>query len=122
TQIQTLLGYGAEQFRQIVLLPQGRFERFLTSNSSERLTILRELFDVSLFRSLTERLKEDAAKARRAVAQGFEIQGQRLRAEGFASSDELQSGIEERETEAAGLSADAAAKGQDHLTAQRSLS
>jgi len=121
-QIQTLLGYGAEQFRQIVLLPQGRFERFLTSNSSERLTILRELFDVTLFRSLTEKLKEDATKAMRAVSQGFEVHGQRLRAEGFASSDELQSGIEERETQATRLSADAAAKDQDHLAAQRTLS
>ena len=50
-----LLGYGAQQFRQIVLLPQGRFERFLVSNSKDRLEILRELFDVSLYRRLTEK-------------------------------------------------------------------
>lgn len=121
-QIQNLLGYGAEQFRQIVLLPQGRFERFLTSNSGERLAILRELFDVSLYRSLTERLKEEAAKARRAVVQGFEVHGQRLRAEGFASSDELQSGIEERQAEAARLSAEASEKNRAHLLAQQEMS
>lgn len=28
-QIEVLLGYGADQFRQIVLLPQGKFETFL---------------------------------------------------------------------------------------------
>jgi len=43
-----MLGYGSEQFRQIVLLPQGRFEKFLSAKTKERLEILRELFDVSL--------------------------------------------------------------------------
>lgn len=91
--IEELLGYGAQQFRQIVLLPQGRFERFLVSNSKERLEILRELFDVSLYRKLTEKLKADAADARREIEDGYRLNGQRLRAEGFASSDELSAGI-----------------------------
>lgn len=92
-QVRRLLGYGAEQFRQIVLLPQGRFEKFLTSDSSERLKILRELFDVTLYRSITERLKEKAIAAKRKVTEGYSVHGQRLQAEGFASSDELDIGI-----------------------------
>lgn len=91
--IEELLGYGAQQFRQIVLLPQGRFERFLISNSKDRLEILRELFDVSLYRRLTEKLKADAAEVRREIEDGYRLNGQRLWAEGFASSDELSAGI-----------------------------
>ena len=91
--IEELLGYGAQQFRQIVLLPQGRFERFLVSNSKDRLEILRELFDVSLYRRLTEKLKADAADIRREIEDGHRLNGQRLHAEGFASSEELSSGI-----------------------------
>lgn len=91
--IEELLGYGAQQFRQIVLLPQGRFERFLVSNSKDRLEILRELFDVSLYRRLTEKLKADAAEVRREIEDGYRLNGQRLQAEGFASSDELSAGI-----------------------------
>ncbi|AKM12243.1 AAA family ATPase [Croceicoccus naphthovorans] len=91
--IEELLGYGAQQFRQIVLLPQGRFERFLVSNSKDRLEILRELFDVSLYRRLTEKLKADAAEVRREIEDGYRLNGQRLHAEGFASSDELGAGI-----------------------------
>jgi exonuclease SbcC len=91
--IEELLGYGAQQFRQIVLLPQGRFERFLVSNSKDRLEILRELFDVSLYRTLTEKLKADATEVRREIEDGYRLNGQRLRAEGFASSDELSAGI-----------------------------
>lgn len=91
--VEELLGYGAQQFRQIVLLPQGRFERFLVSNSKDRLEILRELFDVSLYRRLTEKLKVDAADIRREIEDGYRLNGQRLAAEGFASSDELSAGI-----------------------------
>ncbi len=91
--VEDLLGYGAQQFRQIVLLPQGRFERFLVSNSKDRLEILRELFDVSLYRKLTEKLKVEAADVRRQIEDGYRLNGQRLAAEGFASSDELSAGI-----------------------------
>lgn len=91
--VEDLLGYGAQQFRQIVLLPQGRFERFLVSNSKDRLEILRELFDVSLYRKLTEKLKGDAADIRREIEDGYRLNGQRLTAEGFVSSDELSAGI-----------------------------
>lgn len=91
--VEELLGYGAQQFRQIVLLPQGRFERFLVSNSKDRLEILRELFDVSLYRKITEKLKADAAEIRREIEDGYRLNGQRLLAEGFASSDELGTGI-----------------------------
>ncbi|MEQ9208742.1 MAG: SMC family ATPase, partial [Pseudomonadales bacterium] len=55
-----ILGYGADQFRQIVLLPQGQFEKFLTSETSDRLAILRDLFDVEIYRKLTEKLTEEA--------------------------------------------------------------
>lgn len=91
--VEGLLGYGAQQFRQIVLLPQGRFERFLVSKSNDRLEILRELFDVSLYRRLTDKLKTDSADIRSAIADGYRLNVQRLSAEGFASSDELREGI-----------------------------
>jgi exonuclease SbcC len=77
--VEELLGYGAQQFRQIVLLPQGPLrKRFLVSNSKDRLEILRELFDVSLYRKLTEKLKADAADVRREIEDGYRLNGQRL--------------------------------------------
>lgn len=91
--VQTLLGYGVTQFRQIVLLPQGRFERFLLSSSSDRLKILRELFDVSVYRRLADKLKEDAVAVRQEIADGYRLNNSRLQTEGFASSDELTDGI-----------------------------
>jgi DNA repair protein SbcC/Rad50 len=54
------LGYGVDQFRKIVLLPQGQFEAFLSANTGDRVEILRDLFDVSIYRSLALNLKEEA--------------------------------------------------------------
>lgn len=40
-----LIGLTKEQFRQVVLLPQGQFERFLTASSTEKENILKKIFE-----------------------------------------------------------------------------
>ena len=95
--IEKLLGYGAAQFRQIVLLPQGRFEAFLSADTKERLDILRDLFDVSLYRRLTERLKADADAAEKKVAAARAACIARLSAENFSTMDALAEGIADAE-------------------------
>lgn len=107
--VETLLGYGPEQFRQIVLLPQGRFEKFLLADSKDRLDILRDLFDVSLYRGLTVRMKEAAATARRDVEDSRRAHVAVLAREGFASSDELVTGLETARAHSEALGAGAAA-------------
>ncbi len=93
TAISELLGYGPDQFRQIVLLPQGRFEAFLAAKTKERLAILRDLFDVSIFRSLASKLKDDADSSERQVRLEREVCTQRLAAEGFESQELLAHGV-----------------------------
>ncbi len=96
--IAEMLGYGADQFRQIVLLPQGRFETFLAAKTKDRLEILRDLFDVSLYRDLAARLKADAANAENHVRGERDVCARRLTAEGFESTDALAAGIVEANT------------------------
>lgn len=93
--IEKILGYGAAQFRQIVLLPQGRFETFLASKTPDRLSILRELFDVALYRELTVRLKAGAEAAEREVSQEREHCVRRLKGEGFESTEAMTIAIAE---------------------------
>lgn len=95
--IHRLLGYGPAQFRQIVLLPQGRFEAFLSADTKERLEILRDLFDVSIYRRLTERLKADADDAEKKVAAARAVCSGRLSAMGFETMDALAEGIADAE-------------------------
>jgi exonuclease SbcC len=44
-QAEDILGFRAEQFRQVVMLPQGRFQQFLEADSGQREQILRALSD-----------------------------------------------------------------------------
>jgi len=98
--VRELLGYGAEQFRQIVLLPQGRFEKFLLANSDERVAILRDLFDVSLYRDLTKRMRERSVAAKKEFEDGHRVIAQRLSENDFVSTDDLTTGIERAIAEA----------------------
>ncbi|NJR77502.1 AAA family ATPase [Sphingomonas corticis] len=123
--VKELLGYGVEQFRQIVLLPQGRFERFLIADSNQRVEILRELFDVSIYRRIAVRMKEDAAAAKRDFDDGHRLVAQRLADAGFASTDDLAAGItaaaetaQARHDEATAAEGVARTAEQAHLTAE----
>ena len=95
--ISDMLGYGPEQFRQIVLLPQGRFEIFLSAKTKDRLEILRDLFDVSVYRSLAARLEMEAKAAESRVREERKVCAGRLEAEGFESTDALTAGITDAE-------------------------
>lgn len=98
-QVEELLGYGADQFRQIVLLPQGKFETFLAAKTDDRVKILRDLFDVTIYRDLAARLKEEASEAERALREQRSLYLARLVERGFESVDALELGIAAAEFE-----------------------
>lgn len=57
-----IIGFKAEQFRQIVLLPQGEFRRFLIAESKDRKAILETIFKTELYRRLEGSLAERSKK------------------------------------------------------------
>ena len=59
---EALIGLTKEQFRQVVLLPQGQFERFLTASSTEKEEILEKIFDAQRWDSYAQRFYDGAAK------------------------------------------------------------
>ncbi|MFN9893495.1 MAG: AAA family ATPase [Acidobacteriota bacterium] len=56
--VAELLGFKGDQFRQVVLLPQGQFQRFLMASGAERENILAVLFQTHLYRRVEEQLKQ----------------------------------------------------------------
>ncbi|SDX49657.1 exonuclease SbcC [Modestobacter sp. DSM 44400] len=66
--LRTRLGLSAEQFCQVVLLPQGDFARFLRAEPEDRGRLLRTLFDVGRF----ARAEDWLAEERRSAAQALE--------------------------------------------------
>jgi exonuclease SbcC len=59
-EVERLLGFRCDQFRQVVILPQGEFRRLLLADSKERQAILEVLFRTELYRRIEEALKAAA--------------------------------------------------------------
>ena len=57
-EVQRVLGFRSDQFRQVVLLPQGDFRRLLLADSSERQDIMQTLFRTEFYGVVEQRLKE----------------------------------------------------------------
>jgi exonuclease SbcC len=66
-EILELVGMSAEQFFQVVLLPQGEFARFLRADSAARSQLLERLFGTGLYRSVEEWLVGRRIATSRAV-------------------------------------------------------
>ena len=63
--VEELLGFGKEQFRQVVVLPQGEFKKFLTSKSEDKQKVLNTLFNADFFKRIEDELKIKAANAKK---------------------------------------------------------
>ncbi|MGT2432482.1 AAA family ATPase [Cupriavidus basilensis] len=80
--VRSLLGFDSSQFRQVIVLPQGRFRELLTADSKSRQAILERLFRTELYRRVEELLKGQAA--------GIRQQAERLRIEQTALLQQYQ--------------------------------
>lgn len=70
--IEEIMGINVEQFRQIMMIPQGEFRKLLTSDSQEREKVLQQLFDTYLYRRIQNELYD------RAKTLGGDIKRQRI--------------------------------------------
>ena len=86
--IEDLLGFKSQQFRQVIMLPQGKFREFLMSNSQDREKILQTLFGTELYKRIEEALKL-AAKQVSDEAQKVQTQRQTLLDQAQVDNDDL---------------------------------
>ena len=56
--IKSRMGFNAEQFRQVVMLPQGKFRDFLMASSNDKMKILNVIFNSALYERIEVGLKE----------------------------------------------------------------
>ncbi|WP_163132775.1 AAA family ATPase [Agarivorans sp. Alg241-V36] len=61
SQIEMLTGLDADQFRQVMVLPQGKFRQLLMADSKEREKIFSQLFQTHIYRKIEDSLKTQAA-------------------------------------------------------------
>jgi exonuclease SbcC len=67
TEIKVLIGLGVEQFRQVMVLPQGKFRELLLADSKDREAIFSQLFETHIYKKIENRLKEKASTIKQAV-------------------------------------------------------
>ncbi|MEW6349875.1 MAG: SMC family ATPase [Thermodesulfobacteriota bacterium] len=58
--VEHLLGFRSDQFRQVVMLPQGQFRQLLTASSKDREKILAVLFRTELYKRVEDELRQAA--------------------------------------------------------------
>ncbi len=68
-EIADLMGMSADQFFQVVLLPQGQFAQFLHADAADRARLLQRLFGTDRFRAVEEWLAERRKSANQQVTQ-----------------------------------------------------
>lgn len=75
-EIKELLSLSYEQFKQIVMLPQGEFKKMLESNSSDKEKIFRNIFQTDTINTFQNSLKEEARRLKLEVEQSDKIMEQ----------------------------------------------
>jgi exonuclease SbcC len=66
-EIRRRIGLDVEQFRQVMVLPQGKFRDLLMADSKEREKIFGQLFQTHLYKRIEDQLKVQAAGIKQAV-------------------------------------------------------
>jgi len=66
-EIRDLMGMSAEQFFQVVLLPQGQFARFLHASAQDKEALLQKLFSTDRFRAVERWLADRRLSAEKEV-------------------------------------------------------
>ncbi|MGW9857411.1 DNA repair protein SbcC/Rad50 [Staphylococcus hominis] len=69
--IKSLLGVNAEQFRQLFILPQGEFKKFLVSKSTDKQGILRTLFNSIRFEEIQKLLQNEVKEEKKQIEKRY---------------------------------------------------
>jgi DNA repair protein SbcC/Rad50 len=65
--MKEIIQLDVNQFRQILMIPQGEFRKLLVSDSKDKEVILQRLFNTTVYKKIEEQLKEDATEIKRKV-------------------------------------------------------
>lgn len=65
--VKELIGLDGDQFKKIVMIPQGEFRRFLSSDTKEKSAILRHLFETSIYQRVREQCASEVRRLREAL-------------------------------------------------------
>ncbi|WNS77284.1 SMC family ATPase [Bacillus sp. DTU_2020_1000418_1_SI_GHA_SEK_038] len=87
--IKEIMIIDSNQFRQILMIPQGEFRKLLTSESKDKEVILQRLFHTQIYKRIEEKLKEDAIDLKKSVEKQVENRDQAIQQISALFNEEL---------------------------------
>lgn len=96
--IKEIMQMDSNQFRQILMIPQGEFRKLLISDSKEKEVILQRLFHTEIYKRIEEKLKEEANQLTKSIEKLREERNHTVRAIQVIQSEELKSCLEAENT------------------------
>lgn len=91
--IKDIIGLDADQFRQILMIPQGEFRKLLTSESKDKEQILQKLFHTESYKRMEDKLKEDSLFLQKECKKNEQARMELLKGIIIYEDHELQSAI-----------------------------
>ena len=89
--IESVLGISSDQFRQLVMIPQGEFRKLLTADASSKEEIFRKIFGTELYKRIQSIARE---RAKQIESSGSQLRRDRLgRIRSFMTKDEALLGL-----------------------------
>lgn len=110
--VEAMLGFECNQFRQVVLLPQGEFRKLLSANSTDRQEIMKALFRTGIYEKIENHLKQKASGVKKLFEEVEQERRFILETSGVASEAELVQEIAKRSEEETELVAQVAEQKQ----------
>ncbi|MFZ7943556.1 AAA family ATPase [Neobacillus sp. 19] len=88
--IKEIMLIDANQFRQILMIPQGEFRKLLTSDSKDKELILQRLFHTQLYKMVEDKLKDEATELKKSVEDQVQSRNEAIRRIQAETNQELQ--------------------------------
>lgn len=98
-EVKKIIGFESEQFRQVIMLPQGKFRELLTAPTEERQKILEKLFHTEMYRKIEEMLKDASKELKRSIEEKSKKKKWNLEVTGCESIEGLHEVIRNNEEE-----------------------
>jgi exonuclease SbcC len=87
--IESVIGINAEQFRQIMMIPQGQFRKLLTADSQERERVLQRLFDTSIYNTIQMKMDINAKSLSSQISKGKAVRDNVISRINYNDGDKL---------------------------------
>ncbi len=88
-QIEEILGITCEQFKQLVMIPQGEFKKLLNSDSDKKEEIFRKIFGTKVFSDIQNNIKTEANNLKKSIEEVLRDRENKIKSFQLRKDDEL---------------------------------